>query len=88
MRPGKPPPGPRVAPLTTQTNRTDDNMQRDITMADGTTLPAEYYARCTDTGCTWEATVALQPDAKEYRDELAARHTARYGHTVQKTDYA
>lgn len=54
-------------------------------------LPAEYYARCTDTACSWEVTVTRasgEPDPKQYRDELAARHTVHYGHTVSTTDYA
>lgn len=54
-------------------------------------LPAEYYARCTDTACTWEVTVTRasgEPDPKQYRNDLAARHTAHYGHTVTTTDYA
>lgn len=49
-----------------------------------TGLPAEYYARCTDTGCSWARTT---PD-RDYRDQLAKQHENRYhGHVVSTTDY-
>ncbi len=54
-------------------------------------LPAEYYARCTETECSWEVTVTRasgEPDPATYRDELAQRHRTHYGHAVTTTDYA
>ncbi len=54
-------------------------------------LPAEYYARCTETECSWEVTTTAlrgNGDPKQYRDRLAQQHAAHYGHTVTKTDYA
>lgn len=53
-------------------------------------IPAEYYARCTETDCTWQvSTTALSnnPDPRKYRDELASRHVRNYGHHVTTTDY-
>lgn len=46
-------------------------------------IPADYYARCTETECTWHANA----NDADYRNELAQQHRTRYGHAVATHDY-
>lgn len=53
-------------------------------------LPAEYYARCTETECSWEVTTTElrgNGDPAIYRDRLAQQHRTYYGHEVTTQDY-